>query len=227
MTKRSKRYREALGKIDKAKLYPIDEAIQLVKDTAKTKFDSSVEVHIKLGIDTKKADQLVRGTVLLPYGLGKERRLIAFVMPAKEKEAKEAGADIIGDDAMIKKIKETKKCDFDIAVAEPALMKNLSQVAKILGQKGLMPNPKTETISPDISKIIKELKGGKGMFRSDDSGNLHQMIGKASFDNLKLKENYQAFLDAVKKSKPEGVKGTYILSLHLSSSMSPSVKIKI
>jgi len=186
-----------------------------------------MEVHIRLGIDTKKADQMVRGTVSLPHGLGKERKIIAFVTTAKEKVAKDAGADIIGDESVIKKIKETKKCDFDIAVAEPALMKNLSQVAKIMGQKGLMPNPKTETISQDISKMISELKGGKVMFRSDDSGNVHQMIGKSSFDEQKLKENYQAFLEAVKKSKPEGMKGTYILSIHLSSSMGPSVKVSL
>lgn len=225
MKKRSKRYQEALKKIDKNKLYPLAEAISLVKETGKTKFDSSFEVHIRLGIDPEKGDQVVRGTVTLPHGHGKLRKIIAFVTPEKEQEAKEAGADIIGDEAEIKKIKETKKCDFDIALAEPKVMKNLGPIAKILGQKGLMPNPKTETITVDLKKTIKELKGGKAMFRSDDSGNLHQLIGKLSFDNQKLEVNYLAFLDAVKKAKPQGVKGIYLKSIYLTSTMGPSIKV--
>lgn len=227
MKKRSKRYREALAKIDQKKLYPLEEAIRLVKETGKTKFDASCEVHLRLGGDPKKADQAVRGTVLLPHRLGKERKIIAFVTPEKEQEAKEAGADIIGDQSVIKKIKETKRCEFDIAVAQPQVMKNLGQIAKILGQKGLMPNPKTETITADIKKTIGELKKGKVMFRSDDSGNIHQMIGKLSFDDQKLVENYNAFLEAVKKAKPEGMKGTYLKQVYLTSSMGPSVKVEL
>jgi large subunit ribosomal protein L1 len=225
MSQRSKRYKEASQKIDNAKEYPIAEAIQIIKETATTKFDSSVEVHISLGIDIKKAEQMVRGTVMIPNGLGKKLRIAAFVSPEKEKEAKEAGADIIGDESVIKEIKSKKKCDFDIAIAEPQIMKNLGSIAKILGQKGLMPNPKTDTITKDVKKTIEELLKGKAMFRSDDSGNLHQMIGKVSFDDQKLQENYTAFFDAIKKAKPETLKGSYIKKVHLASSMGPSVKV--
>lgn len=227
MAKRSKRYQEANQKIDKKKEYPLVEAIQIIKETATTKFDSSVEVHINLGIDTKKAEQMVRGTVIVPHGLGKKLRIAAFVSPEKEKEAKEAGADIIGDESVIKEIKSKKKCDFDIAIAEPQMMKNLGGIAKILGQKGLMPNPKTDTITKDIKKTIEELLKGKAMFRSDDSGNIHQMIGKVSFDDQKLQENYTAFFDAIKKAKPEAMKGSYIKQVHLASSMGPSVKVSV
>ncbi|MFA6525044.1 MAG: 50S ribosomal protein L1 [Patescibacteria group bacterium] len=225
MTKKSKRYIEASKKIDRTKVYPIAEAIKIIRETSTTKFDSSVEVHISLGIDTKKADQMIRGTFLIPHGLGKKLRIAAFVSPEKEKEAKEAGADIIGDESVIKEIKSTKKCDFDIAIAEPQIMKNLGSIAKILGQKGLMPNPKTDTITKDVKKTISELVSGKAMYRSDDSGNIHQMIGKVSFDDEKLKENYAVLMDAIKKAKPESLKGTYIKQVHLASSMGPSVKV--
>ncbi|MBU2229177.1 50S ribosomal protein L1 [Patescibacteria group bacterium] len=227
MTNRSKRYKEASQKIDRKKEYPIAEAIQIIKGTATTKFDSSVEVHISLGIDIKKAEQTVRGTVMIPHGLGKKRRIAAFVSPEKEKEAKDAGADIIGDESVIKEIKAKKKCAFDIAIAEPQVMKNLGSIAKILGQKGLMPNPKTDTITKDVKKTIEELNAGKAMFRSDDSGNIHQMIGKVSFDDQKLQENYSAFLDAIKKAKPETMKGSYIKQVYLASSMGPSVKVSV
>lgn len=225
MAKKSKRYIEASKKIDKAKVYPIAEAVKIIKETSTTKFDSSVEVHINLGIDPKKADQMIRGTFLVPHGLGKTLRIAAFVSPEKEKEAKEAGAHIIGDESVIKEIKTTKKCDFDIAIAEPQIMKNLGSIAKILGQKGLMPNPKTDTITKDVKKTISELVAGKAMYRSDDSGNVHQMIGKVSFDDQKLKENYEVLMDAIKKARPESVKGTYIKQVHMASSMGPSVKV--
>jgi large subunit ribosomal protein L1 len=225
MVKKSKRYIEASKKIDKMKVYPIAEAIKIIKETSTTKFDSSVEVHISLGIDTKKADQMVRGTFLVPHGLGKKLRIAAFVSPEKEKEAKEAGADIIGDESVIKEIKTTKKCDFDIAIAEPQIMKNLGGIAKILGQKGLMPNPKTDTITKDVKKTISELVAGKAMYRSDDSGNIHQMIGKVSFEDQKLKENFEVLMDAIKKARPESMKGTYIKQVHMASSMGPSVKV--
>ncbi|MFA6391156.1 MAG: 50S ribosomal protein L1 [Patescibacteria group bacterium] len=225
MTKKSKRYIEASKKIDKTKVYPIAEAINIIRETSTTKFDSSVEVHISLGIDTKKADQMIRGTFLIPHGLGKKLRIAAFVSPEKEKEAKEAGADIIGDESVIKEIKSTKKCDFDIAIAEPQIMKNLGSIAKILGQKGLMPNPKTDTITKDVKKTISELVSGKAMYRSDDSGNVHQMIGKVSFDDQKLKENFEVLMDAIKKARPESLKGSYIKQVHMASSMGPSVKV--
>jgi large subunit ribosomal protein L1 len=225
MTKKSKRYIEASKKIDKTKVYRMAEAINMIRETSTTKFDSSVAVHISLGIDTKKADQMIRGTFLIPHGLGKKLRIAAFVSPEKEKEAKEAGADIIGDESVIKEIKSTKKCDFDIAIAEPQIMKNLGSIAKILGQKGLMPNPKTDTITKDVKKTISELVSGKAMYRSDDSGNVHQMIGKVSFDDQKLKENFEVLMDAIKKARPESLKGSYIKQVHMASSMGPSVKV--
>jgi large subunit ribosomal protein L1 len=214
-----------IAKIDRKKKYPLVEAVKLLKETANVKFDSSAEIHIKLGIDPKKGDQLVRGNVSLPHGTGKKLKIAAFVTPAKEKEAKEAGAEIVGGATLIEQIKKDGKCDFDIAVAEPAIMKDLAAVARILGQKGLMPNPKTGTVTPEIKKIIGELKKGKASFKNDDSANVHLMVGKVSFSEQQLKENIEVFLDAIRKAKPEGSKGNYIQSIFLSSTMGPSIRI--
>ena len=213
------------AKIDKKKKYPLVEAVKLVKETANTKFDSSVEVHLKLGIDPKKGDQLVRGNVSLPHGTGKKLRVAAFVTAAKEKEAKEAGAEVVGGQALIEQIKKDGKCDFDVAVAEPAIMKDLAVIARTLGQKGLMPNPRTGTVTAEIRKTIGELKKGKASFKNDDSANVHLMVGKASFSEEQLKENIEAFLDAIRKAKPENSKGVYLQSIFLSSTMGPSIRI--
>lgn len=225
MSKRSKRYKAVLEKIGKNKAYSLEEAVNLIKEQGQTKFDQSVEMHLNLGIDPKQAGQMVRGTIKLPHDTGRQRKIIAFVSPEKEAEAKEAGADIIGGEEEIKKIKASKKCSFDIAVAEPKMMKNLAQIAKILGQKGLMPNPKTETISPDVGKMISELKSGKTTFKADDAGNLHMVVGRVSFEEEKLLENAKNFLDTVKKSKPDGVKGKFIRSITLASTMGPGIRI--
>lgn len=223
---RSKRYKAQAEKI-KPEPVTITEAVEILKGENQTKFDQSVELHLNLGIDAKKADQLIRGSVVLPAGTGKTLRIMAFVSPEKEKQATEAGADVIGTAEVINKIKETGKVDFDIAVATPEVMRTLAPIAKILGQKGLMPNPKTETVSPNVEKMIGELKKGKANFRNDEGGNLHQIIGKISFSNEDLVKNAIAFIDAIKKLKPESVKGTYIKTITLTSSMGPGIRVII
>ncbi len=225
--KRGKKYSEVVKAIDKNKNYSIEEAIELVKKTSITNFDSSIEIHIKLGVDPKKGDQQVRSTVILPHVVGKAKKVIAFVDPDKEKEAKEAGADQIGGEELIQKIKQTKKIDFDIAVATPQMMKKLAPIAKVLGPRGLMPSPKNDTITTDLKKSIGELKKGKVSFKNDDTSNIHQLIGKVSFDNDKILENYNAFIEAINKAKPAGQKGIYIKNISLCSTMGPGVKVLI
>jgi len=227
MNKHSKRYKALKSLIDPQKNYSAAEAIELVKKTTNTKFNSSIEVHLRLGLDTKKADQLVRGTVSLPHGTGKKKKIAVFAEGKDQEAAKKAGAEIVGGEEMIKEIKSTGKCNFEIALATPEMMKKLGQIAKILGPKGLMPNPKNETITKDITKSIKELSGGKITFRNDDSGNIHQIIGKASFENKKLLENFNIFLDAVKRAKPAAAKGVYLQNISLSSSMGPGIKVNV
>jgi len=212
---------------DKNKSYSIAEAIALVKKTSKTKFDSSVEVHFRLGIDPKKGEQQVRGAVSLPYGTGKTVKVAAFVNSTNEKACKDAGADYVGGDELIAEIKKTEKTDFAVAVAEPEMMKNLAQIAKILGTRGLMPSPKNDTVTNDPAKAVAELKKGKVSFKNDDSGNIHSLIGKVSFDDNKLIENYNVMLETIKKSKPSSAKGTYVKNISLSSSMGPGVKVSL
>jgi len=223
----SKRLQEAHKQIDAKKNYPLAEAIELVKQTSKVKFDASVEVHINLGIDIKQSDQQVRGTVSLPHGSGKTVRVAAFVPEHQVAEAKQAGADVAGAGELIEQIKKTEKCDFDVAVAVPEIMKELAVVARILGQKGLMPNPKTGTITTNVAKTIQELKKGRASFKNDSFGNLHLVIGKVSFETAKLKENFEAVIEAVKQVKPEKIKGIYLKGIYLTSSMGPSVRVSI
>lgn len=225
--KRSKRYQEAAKKINKDKAYSTTEAIKLVKETNLTKFDGSVEVHVRLGIDPKKSDQQVRGAVTLPHGTGKTKKIVAIVSPDKEKDAKEAGADIVGGEDLIADIKKTGKTDFDIILATPDMMPKLAAVAKILGPRGLMPSPKNDTITTNLKKTIEELKKGKINFKNDDTGNIHQVIGKVSFDQKQLLENYQTFVEAIKKAKPSSTKGNYLQNISLTSSMGPGVKVEI
>lgn len=222
----SKRMTTAKAEVDKNKVYNIDEALALVKKTSTVKFDASVEVHARLGIDPKKGDQQVRSTVVLPHGTGKTKTVAAFVGSNDEKAAKEAGADFIYGEEDIKKIKDTGKIEFEIAVASPEMMPKLAVAAKVLGPKGLMPNPKTGTVDANVKKMIEELKKGKTAFKNDDGAIIHIAIGKISFDEAKLKENYEAFMDVLKKSKPNSAKGTYIKSVFLTSSMGPSVKVE-
>lgn len=210
---------------DRLKTYSVDEALEIVKKLTKTKFDASIEAHFRLGINTKKGDQQVRGAVSLPHGTGKTVKVAAFVSPENEKAAKAAGADFVGGEELVAEIKKTEKTDFQVAIAEPALMKNLAVIAKILGTRGLMPSPKNDTVTTNPAKTIEELKKGKISFKNDDTANVHTVIGKASFDTKKLAENFQSLLDTVKKSKPAASKGTFIKNISISSSMSPGVKV--
>jgi len=227
MNKRSSRYQAALKDLDLEKIYPLQQALELVKKSSTVKFDASVEVHFRLGIDPKQSDQNVRFAANLPHGTGKKKRVAAFVTAAREKEAKAAGADIVGGEELIKEIKQTEKIDFDVAVAEPAMMRNLAQIAKILGTKGKMPSPKTGTVTPDVAKAIAEIASGRVDAKSDDSGNLHQIIGKVSFDLDALKENFEVLLNALKTAKPKGAKQDFIRSVTVSSSMGPGLKVQI
>jgi large subunit ribosomal protein L1 len=224
--KHGKKYRAVSEKIEKSKLYSVEEAMQLVKETKTAKFDESVEVHVKLSIDPRKGDQQVRGTVVLPHGTGKEKK-IAVVTSTKAAEAKEAGADLIGAEDLIEKIKSGKVDNFDVLVASPEMMPKLAVVAKILGPRGLMPSPKTETVTDKIKETVEMLKKGKASFKNDNGANAHQVIGKVSFDEAKLKENYEAFMDALIKARPAGVKGKYIVSTSICSTMGPGLKIQL
>ncbi len=220
---RSKKYKEAVAKIDKTKFYSIDEAIKLVKETSITKFDASVEVHMHLGIDPKKGEQAVRSNVILPHGTGKTKKVAVFC--ENEKAAK--GADVVGTEEVIKKIISSGKIDFDVAIATPEMMKKLAGAAKVLGPRGLMPSPKAGTVveEKNLTQAIDEIKKGKVNFKNDDTANVHQVLGKVSWDDKKIKENYEVFVDAVTKAKPVVVKGVYIKSINLTSSMGPGVKV--
>lgn len=223
--KRSKRYKSVKEKIEKDKKYSIDEAVKFLLENAKVKFDESVEVHLKTNINPKQADQLVRGAIVLPHSIGKEKKIVVFVDGDKATEAKEAGADIIGGDELISKIKQTKEVDFDISVATPDMMRKLASIAKILGPKGLMPSPKTDTVTTDIKKTVEQLKKGKINFKNDDSGNIHQMIGKISLGEDKLKENITTYVQAIKESRPSGVKGEFIKTITVASTMGVGIRI--
>jgi large subunit ribosomal protein L1 len=228
--KHGKRYRSTMENIDKNKIYPIDEALELVKGNKVAKFDESVEMHIRLSVDPKKGDQQVRGTVVLPHGTGKSKK-VAVITSTKAKEAKEAGADVLGGEELIEKIKSGKifssKDSFDILVATPEMMPKLASVAKILGPKGLMPSPKTETVTDKIKEAVEMLKKGKISFKNDDTSNVHQVIGKISFEKDKLAENHKVFLEALTKARPAAVKGKFILSISICSTMGPGIKVSL
>ena len=213
--------------VDKSKTYSLAEALELVKKTSTVKFDASVEVHIRLGIDPRKGDQQIRGAVSLPHGSGKTVKVVAFVSPDNEAAVKAAGADIVGGEDLIAEIRRTEKTDFQVAVAEPAMMKNLAVIAKVLGTRGLMPSPKNETVTTDPAKAVAELKKGKVSFKNDDTANIHVAIGKVSFSVEDLAENFQALLEVIKKSKPATAKGTYIKGITICSTMGPGIKVAL
>jgi large subunit ribosomal protein L1 len=223
----SKRQKANIALLEKEKAYSPEEAIALAQKTANTKFKGSVEVHIRLGIDPKKTEQAIRGSITLPNGTGKTKRVAAFVTEGKEAEAKKAGAVIVGGEELVKKIRESEVTDFEVAVAEPAMMKNMASIAKILGQRGLMPNPKNGTVTDNIAGAIAEISAGKVNFKNDDSGNIHQIIGKADFDAAKLVENLRVFVDAINGAKPTAVKKQYIMAITVNSTMGPGIKVKM
>ncbi|MFA5050943.1 MAG: 50S ribosomal protein L1 [Patescibacteria group bacterium] len=223
----SKRYQKIKKQVDSTKSYNLGEAIDLIKSLKSAKFDETIDIHIKLGINPSKTEQQAKGSVILPNGAVKTKKIVAFVSEKHVQEAKDAGADLVGGEELIKEIKETGKCNFDVAVAHPDMMRSLAQVAKILGPKGLMPTPKLGTITEDISKIIGELKKGKVAFKNDAGGNVHQAMGKVSWDKEKIQGNMEAFLAAVRKSKPAGVKSNFIKSVSIASTMGPGLKISI
>lgn len=212
---------------DKNKTYSIAEAIELCKELKKPKFDASIEAHFRLGIDTKKGDQQVRSAVSLPHGSGKVLKVAAFVSADKEKAVKEAGADLVGGEDLIEEISRTEKTDFEVAIAEIDMMKHLAKIAKILGTRGLMPSPKNDTVTNNPVKAVEELKKGKISFKNDDTGNVHAIIGKVSFENKKLEENLVALVEAVRKVKPASSKGVYIKNLSINVTMGPGVKVSL
>jgi large subunit ribosomal protein L1 len=223
--KMGKRLNEASKLADKSKVYTLVEAVVLVKNTAKAKFDETVEAHIRLGIDPKQSDQIVRGTVSLPHGIGKTRKVAVLARGEKQKEAEAAGADVVGSDDLIENISKGN-LNFDILVATPDVMKDLSKVAKILGPKGLMPNPKSGTVTFDIGATLKELKKGRVEYKNDSFGIIHVPVGKASFDKEKLFDNIKVLVDAVLKTKPSSAKGQYIKSISISSTMGPGIYVE-
>ena len=225
--KRSKRYVSNLEKIEKGKAYTIEEAVKLVKETSNSKFDSSVEVAINLNLDTKKNDQQLRGAVVLPHGTGKSKRILVLAKGDAAKAAKEAGAEFVGDIDMIQKIEQENWFDYDVIIATPEMMPLLGKIGKLLGPKGLMPNPKTGTVTVDTAKAVEETKKGKVNYRTDSFGNVHGIIGKASFDETKLVENLRVFVEAIMKVKPSTVKGAYVKNISISSTMGPGVKIDL
>ena len=226
MANKGKRYTAASEGIDRNKAYPLDEAIKLVKERAKAKFDETVEIALNLGVDPRHADQMVRGVVSLPGGTGRDVRVAVFARDAKAEEAKAAGADIVGAEDLVEKV-QGGEIDFDRAIATPDMMPLVGRLGKVLGPRNLMPNPKVGTVTPDVAAAVKSAKGGSVEFRVEKAGIVHAGVGKASFDEDKILANAKAFVDAVIKAKPTGAKGTYIKKVSLSSTMGPGLKVDV
>jgi len=224
---RGKKYVAAKLLVDRKKLYAPIDAVELVKKTSTSKFDGAIEAHLNLGIDVKKGDQQVRSTIIFPHSAGKTKKVIAFVAADKEKDAKDAGADIVGAETLIDEIAKSGKMDFDVAVATPDMMPKLAKIAKILGPAGLMPNPKTDTVGPNVKKMVEEIKKGKVAFKNDATANLHLAIGKVSMDAKDVLANFVTLIESVKKAKPSSSKGTYIKSVTLKATMGPGVKVDV
>ena len=225
MAKKSKKYVEALGKIDRTKLYESKEALALVSEIATAKFDETVEAHIKLGVDSRHADQQVRGAIVLPHGTGKTKKVLVFAKGEKAKEAEAAGADFVGAEDLVQKIQKENWFEFDVVVATPDMMGVVGRLGRVLGPKGLMPNPKSGTVTFDVTKAVEEIKAGKVEYRLDKSNIIHVAIGKVSFGGEKLAENFNVLMNAIIKAKPSAAKGQYLRSISVTSTMGPGVKI--
>lgn len=225
--KRSRRYVANLEKVDKSKFYTIEDAVKLAKETSNSKFDGSIEIAMNLNLDTKKNDQQLRGAVVLPHGTGKTKKILVLAKGDAAKAAREAGADFVGDVDMIQKIEQENWFEYDVIIATPEMMPLLGKIGKLLGPKGLMPNPKTGTVTTDTAKAVLETKRGKVNYRTDSFGNVHGIVGKASFEDNKLVENLKAFVEAIMKVKPSTVKGAYVKNISISSTMGPGIKIDL
>lgn len=225
MAKKGKKYNAAVEKLDREKLYEVPEAVNFVVDNASAKFDETVEAHIRLGVDGRHADQQVRGAIVLPNGTGKEVKVLVFAKGPKAEEAKAAGADFVGAEDMAERIQKENWFDFDVVVATPDMMGVVGRLGRILGPKGLMPNPKSGTVTMDVEKALKEIKAGKVEYRLDKQNIIHTPIGKVSFGEEKLQENFKALMDAIIKAKPPTAKGQYLRSVYIASTMGPGVKI--
>jgi large subunit ribosomal protein L1 len=225
MARHGKRYRAALSSFDRGKRYPLDEAIRAAVESAKAKFDETMEIAVRLGVDPRQADQNVRGTVILPHGTGKSVRVLVFAKGEKEREARDAGADYVGGEDLVKKITTENWLDFDKAIATPDMMGLVGRIGKILGPRGLMPNPKVGTVTFDVAKAVSELKAGKVEYRVEKAGIVHVPIGKVSFGPEKLNDNARALLNSLIRAKPAAAKGNYLLSVSVASTMGPGVKV--
>ncbi len=219
-----KKYREAAAALHPERPYPPDEAVNAVRLSSKAKFDESIEAHIRLGVDPRHADQMVRSSVVLPHGTGRTRRIAVFATGEKAKEALDAGADLVGGDDLVKKV-QSGEIDFDVALATPDLMGAVGRLGKVLGPRGLMPNPKAGTVTFDIAKAVRDVQGGRIEFRVDRAGIIHAAIGKASFDDAQLKDNFAALMDAIVRAKPSAAKGTYVKTVTLAATMGPGVAV--
>lgn len=225
MPKRGKNYKDSLKEFDRSELYDVEQAMEIVVKTSKAKFDETVELHTRLGVDGRHADQQVRGAIVLPHGVGKTKKVLVFAKGPKATEAEEAGADFVGAEEMAQKIQSEGWFDFDVVIATPDMMSVVGRLGKILGPKGLMPNPKSGTVTMDVAKAIQEVKAGKVEYRLDKANIIHTPIGKASFGPEKLADNFQALIGAIIKAKPAAAKGQYLKSVTVASTMGPGVKI--
>lgn len=225
MAKKSKRYNEAAALVEKGKLYDIQEAVELLQKTATTKFDETVEVAFRLGVDPRHADQQIRAAMVLPHGTGKTQKVLVVTQGEKVKEAEEAGADFVGGKELLEKIQNENWFDFDVIVATPDMMAELGKLGRVLGPKGLMPNPKTGTVTMDLKKAVSEIKAGKVEYRVDKEGNVHVGIAKISFEADKIVDNFKAIFEAILKAKPSAAKGTYMKNVVITTTMGPGVKI--
>lgn len=225
--KQTKQFQSKLQGVEKSKKYSPEEAMKLVKNLSYEKFDASIEIHVKTGIDPKKGEQVVRGSVVLPHSTGKKKRIAVFAEGDQAKEAKELGADLVGGQELIDEIKKTSKADFDVAIATPDMMKGLAGIARILGPRGLMPSPKNNTVTLKVKTVIEEVLKGRIDFKNDSGGNVHCVIGKRSLDTDKLLENYHAFLETLRRARSSTVKGSFIKTISLSSTMGPSISVVV